>query len=61
VVVPARVVEIRSHPVAQIDRLADVNDRAVVVSINVTTRLGGQGVEDALDMLGDFRHRTILS
>ena len=46
--------EIRTYTGAQVDRLADVDDLAISVLHQVTAWLDGQGVENALDALGDF-------
>ena len=54
-VVVARIaVEIRTHARAQVDCLADVDDLAVGVFHQVAAGFGGQGVKNALQMLGDF-------
>ena len=38
------VVKVRSHSVAQVDRLADVDDGVLGVAIDIAARLGGQGI-----------------
>ena len=47
-----RGVKVGAHPGAQVDRLADVEDRALGVLHQIDARLGGQGVEFFLQVLG---------
>ena len=54
VVVAGIGVEIGAHPVLEIDRLANVNDRPGGVFHNVAAGFGREGIEDALNMLGNF-------
>ena len=54
-------VEVRAHPVAQIDGLADVNDLAGAVFHDVTAGLVGQGIQDLPDVFGNLSHKPILS
>ncbi len=42
------VMEIRAHPAAQIDRLANIDDFAILIFVQVNARLGGQILQDLL-------------
>jgi hypothetical protein len=50
--------EVRTHAGAQVDGFANVDDLPLGVLHQIAARLGGQGIEDALDMLGDFHARN---
>ena len=54
VVLVGALLEIGAHPVAQVDRLADVDDLPAVLFIDVTARLGGQGIEVLLERFLEF-------
>ncbi len=55
--VPGAVVEVRAHPVAQVDRLAHIDNLAGGVVHNVAAGPGGQGIQNLLDALGNGLHR----
>src|SRR5439155_23215607 len=51
--VGGRAVPVGAHPVPEVNRLADVNDRAGQVLHNITARPGGERVQLFVDVLRD--------
>jgi hypothetical protein len=47
-------VEVGAHAVLEVDGLADIDNRPGGVFHQVAAGLGGQGVEDTLEVSGDF-------
>ena len=48
--------EIRTYTILEIDCLADVDDRPLLVAIKVTTRFGWEGGKNSLNLFRNF-HR----
>src|SRR5574340_1023583 len=52
--------EVRPHPVAQVDGLPDVNDRTFGVAVDVTAWFERQGGENALNVFRNFYHIGLI-